>query len=838
MQQYTCGSCQPGGDVCRECLMGMLTQDNRPSLIMRPTSMIRNLGPQGEVQKHLIVTDTLFENGAFEMLTRKQSTVWTGGVMDSGLDAECPAGVVVAGSGIRSRVLKSEELTAVTALNYMGADTAPTGHKSGCIQTSEVSKSLDTRTKALRDVELLFTRAVESMAVGLAFVDINGDLTFTNSSFQELATLQTEGDNKDYLTCVCEEDRERVHEIFHQAIARGRPAQWEARMGHDYPERGWKYWVSCNMVMQSRAPRGYMLTLADITQVKLAEGHQRQLTEEAVTRRCQQQRFMDIFSHELRNPFSAAMQSAVSILIGIKEYKHQGGYLNIDDIAEAANTIVMCVQTQLRIIDDVLTVSKLDSNSMILSVVPMDVQIHRSIFLTLKIFQFELQVKGITAVLIIEDSYQKLALNWVKCDPSRFSQIVVNLITNAIKFTALRAGRREIRVTLGACTERPLHSGAVTYPSAELSVDDSTDPGDDTDSMNADDSSGDDGKIEGEGWGNGEPVYLHVNVRDTGIGISTDWQKLKKLFNRFAQAPKTNVTYGGSGLGLFICRKLCGLQGGRIGVWSEEGKGSEFAFYIRARRTVPPLDAQESDPITRLHIINDATHPRGSSTDGGPLGRILAREENRPLASFIPEHITAQPRMTVRRAQSSPTLGQLIAAGSDILEECKGRKSPSREIQPYRVLIVDDNFINQRILCRQLCKRGCITHLANNGQEGLEFVEASEFGQEGGEKVDVVLMDMEMPVMDGNTATRKIRQEEAEGRLRRHIPILGTSGHARHEQVAEMIQAGMDDIITKPFTTADIVIKVGQLVERFGTAGGQRQLGKKSMQNPHPYQPV
>ncbi|RPB18902.1 hypothetical protein L211DRAFT_859233 [Terfezia boudieri ATCC MYA-4762] len=511
-----------------------------------------------------------------------------------------------------------------------------------------------------------------------------------------------------------------------------------------------------------------MLTLADITQVKLAEGHQRQLAEEAVTRRCQQQRFMDIFSHEMRNPFSAAMQSAVSILMGIKEYKRKGGYLNIDDIAEAANTIIMCIQTQLRFIDDVLTVSKLDSNSMILNVVPVDVQIHRSMLMTLKIFQFELQVKGITAVFIIEDSYQQLGLNWVKCDPSRFSQILVNLITNAIKFTALQSGHREITVTLGACTERPLHCGAVTYPSADLSVDDRTDPGDNGDS---------------EGWGKGEPVYLHVNVRDTGIGISTDWQKLKQLFNRFAQAPKTNVTCGGSGLGLFICRKLCGLQGGRIGVWSGEGKGSEFAFYIRARRTVPP---------------------------------------NRPLASFIPEHITAQPRMT------------LIAASSDILEECKGRISPSREIQPYRVLIVDDNFINQRILCQQLCKRGCITHLANNGQEGLEFVEASEFGQDGGKKLDVVLMDLEMPVMDGNTATRKIRQEEAEGKLRRHIPILGTSGHARHEQVAEMIQAGMDDTITKPFTTADIVIKVGQLVERFGAAGGQRQWGKKTVQNPHP----
>ncbi|KAF8422839.1 hypothetical protein BGX38DRAFT_1054933, partial [Terfezia claveryi] len=612
---------------------------------------------------------------------------------------------------------------------------------------------------------------------GLAITDVYGGLTFTNSAFHELATSVKKGNNKNYLTCVYHEDREHVNIIFNEAVARRCAAQWEARTGHDHPERGWKYWVSWNMVLQTGELGGYVLTLVDITQLKLAEESQRQSSEQAVTRRRQQEEFIDIFSHELRNLFNAELQCADDIRTGIKDYHTKGGNLDIAGISESTSTILMCVQNQITIINDVLTLSKLESNSMVLSVVPVDVQIHESVLRTLKLFQSELQTKGIKAVFIIEDSYTDIALDWLKCDPSRFNQILVNLVTNAIKFTSFRTERREITVTLSAYT------ASFKPPSIENSPDPDHDRSDDDDSV-----------IAGKEWGSGEKVFVHVKVHDTGIGMSKHWQK--KVFHRFEQVPHPGVNYGGSGLGLFICKILCQLQGGRIGVCSEEGKWSEFAFYIRARRCAAPPNAPEYCSPSRIQIICDRTAQGAPSAPGN--GTFTQQEnEHTPAAS---QYDMSSPRHTdipIRRMQSSLEVSTSVTPASE---------NP----YAYRVLIVEDNLVNQNVLRQLLCKRGYIAHVANNGQEGLNFIEESEFGQEGGPEVDVVLMDKEMPVMDGNMATRIIRQGEVEGRLRKHVPILGTSGNARNDH--GKLPAGMDDIIMKPFGIEEIVAKLDQLV--------------------------
>lgn len=115
----------------------------------------------------------------------------------------------------------------------------------------------------------------------------------------------------------------------------------------------------------------------------------------------------------------------------------------------------------------------------------------------------------------------------------------------------------------------------------------------------------------------------------------------------------------------------------------------------------------------------------------------------------------------------------------------------TREQVSYSVLIVEDNLINQEVLRRQLRKEGCVTHVAGNGDEALKIITESGFAKEGGIGIDIVLMDMEMPVMDGITATSKIREMERLGKLRRHVPIMGISANARPEQVAKMTEAGM-----------------------------------------------
>lgn len=269
--------------------------------------------------------------------------------------------------------------------------------------------------------------------------------------------------------------------------------------------------------------------------------------------------------------------------------------------------------------------------------------------------------------------------------------------------------------------------------------------------------------------------------QDTGIGISI--KNKRNLFQRFNQVPKTHITYGGSGLGLYISRRLCQLQGGNIGVSSVEGQGSTFRFYIKARRTAKP----------------DTPH-----TSIGSPGSVHETQER--------ERLDAPPA-------PSETPSDQPSAPMDTTPERTTRKTNLGPL--YYVLVVEDNLINQKVLQRQLTVEGCAVDTANNGQEALDKIMLSKFVKEGGTPLDVVLMDMEMPVMSGVEATRRIRDMELEKRSL-HVPIIGISANARPEQsrihnlyhdeshwltlvllVAEMTEAGMVrvDCSRKPLLT-------------------------------------
>ncbi|PWW76830.1 hypothetical protein C7212DRAFT_357776 [Tuber magnatum] len=628
-------------------------------------------------------------------------------------------------------------------------------------QAIELQEQLEKRTEELGKSELLFTRTAETISVGLAILHIDGKIWFENEAYRKLMGFPVGHESDAWREMVYKGDAERVSKSFDNAIATRSNMKLECRLGND-PLRspGWKYWVSCSVVVQTgKTPAsegeevtGYILTLVDITSVKLNEEYQRQLSTQAVERRRQQENFIDIFSHELRNPFSATLQCADGILSTLIAYqKGEDSNLDLEEMIDSASTILVCVQHQMRIIDDVLTLSKLDS--MLLSVVPVDVQIHAVISQLMKIFQSELHVKGIASEFILEESYKELGVDWVKADPARFSQILV-----AIKFTSQQAGKREVTVKLGAALERPIAHGEVMYRESE-------------DRLPQD---------MAQEWGTGDPVFILVTVQvfhsrlpsvqifdiiqDSGIGISKEWQT--KLFKRFEHVPRTHVTYGGSGLGLFICRRLCRIQGGEIGVHSEEGKGSSFSFYIKARQS--------------------STAPT-------------------PGPSIAPVEYSELPKPEVVATKDYPPP--------------KAAEGVQRKRQiSYGVLIVEDNLINQEVLRRQLRKEGCVTHVAGNGQEALDFIIGSEFVNDGATKIDVILMDMEMPVMDGNTATVKIRELERSGRIRRHVPIMGISANARPEQVAKMTEVGMDDAISKPFRIADLLSRFDTLLERLGAS--------------------
>ena len=215
---------------------------------------------------------------------------------------------------------------------------------------------------------------------------------------------------------------------------------------------------------------------------------------------------------------------------------------------------------------------------------------------TLKIFQPELRKKNIGFNYNIMPEYDNCNVDWVMADLVRVSQVMVNLMTNAIKFTSRTERAKKIEIEVAAAIERP-----ASYPPDVVFFK--------TDTIGL--------KTDATGnpeWGNGEPLYIMVAVKDTGIGISEENQT--KLFERFQQAtPKTGQMYGGSGLGLNIARKMCQLHGGEIGVSSVEDEGSTFGFFFRVRRGGEPEDADKLEPRELSDRLKKSGHVETTEVD-------------------------------------------------------------------------------------------------------------------------------------------------------------------------------------------------------------------------------
>lgn len=379
-------------------------------------------------------------------------------------------------------------------------------------------------------------------------------------------------------------------------------------------------------------------------------------------------------------------------------------------------------------------------------VTPVAVQPVAVVQRALKMFEGELDTNDIAMEFRMEKSYLDMHVDWVKLDPSRLLQVLINLTTNAIKFTNGQE-KRTIVVSIGASQERPSGTDSdVSYFQSRSKKSDLTDDPE---------------------WGTGENIYLKFSVQDTGRGLDESERTL--LFQRFRQAsPRTHVQYGGSGLGLFISRELTELQGGEIGVSSERGVGSTFAFYIKARR----LDNMPADtPVSTS--LNNLRRSSSSSTSV-----TIETRQNSSGKPIYRSNTTGKRRPSAITPSNSPPL-------------------PNASILDYSktvVLVVEDNLVNQRVLQKQLRNTGFVVEVANHGGEALEILKTSQFwaGQEKtGTDLAIILMDLEMPVMDGLACARTIRDLEADGTIVRHVPIIAVTANARLEQVQSAISAGM-----------------------------------------------
>jgi CheY-like chemotaxis protein len=315
--------------------------------------------------------------------------------------------------------------------------------------------------------------------------------------------------------------------------------------------------------------------------------------------------------------------------------------------------------------------------------------------------------------------------------------------------------------------------------------------------------------------------YLQFSVNDTGRGLTEDERGV--LFTRFSQAsPRTHIHYGGSGLGLFISRRLTELQGGAIGLCSEPKKGSTFSFYIKTRHIKFAMIRKNSLP----NVLPEDLRHRGET----PLLKL-----SRPLLPLrIPSNRTENGR---RSEPPSPSL----------LRQATSQKREATDLSPtthstellstetLHVLVVEDNLINQRVLAKQLRNLGCIVNVANHGREALDFLQRTIYWNRehpaschipsteslslvNPDRCDdpldlhVILMDWEMPIMSGLVAVENIREMERGGQLKGRVPVIGVTANVRQQQIQTAMAAGMDDVVGKPFRVADLMVRIRSIV--------------------------
>jgi len=368
----------------------------------------------------------------------------------------------------------------------------------------------------------------------------------------------------------------------------------------------------------------------------------------------------------------------------------------------------------------VLTLSKLDSELLVVSPVPVNLtDLMQS---AVKIFEPELRMSDISLDIVEHESISQHGVDWLLLDPNRFLQIVINIITNAIKFTRA-CETRNIKVTTSVHSERPCHFEDMNFVPRRY---------------NALQRRG--SFVEANSDELPNQIYLRVSVSDTGKGLTAEEKKL--LFNRFAQAsPKTHAEYGGSGLGLFISRQITEMLGGEIGIGNSELGGCTFAFYVTTTKIAGP----------------PSKHLRSAAP---PLpGRLMSAPTNLDGG--------------LNRMSTSP--------------EPSGTNGAHTKL---RILVVEDNQINMKVLCKQLRSRGYEIEPAVHGKEALAALEKVESGHL--RPFDVMLCDIEMPVMDGVECVREVRRLEANGHLSvARLPIIGVTANVRSTQVDAAMEAGM-----------------------------------------------